>query len=71
MTLVEANKGDTVKVVNVPTGVLRARMIRLGISEGSEVTCVLKIPAGPVVVRQGNLEVALGKKIASGIEVSR
>ena len=71
MTLNEAKSGDILKVVAVPPGLVRAQMVRLGIGEGSEVTCILKIPAGPVVVRQGTLEVALGRKTASCIQVVR
>ena len=71
MTLTEAKRGDSLRVVAMPAGLVRTQVIRLGIVEESRITCVLNIPSGPVVVRQGTLEVALGRKIASGIEVVR
>ena len=71
MTLLDARKGDTVRVVSVPPGVVGAQMLRLGISEGCEVTCVLRIFSGPMVVRQGTMELALGRSIASRIEVDK
>ena len=70
VTLVEARTGDTLRVVGIPPGVVRAQLLRLGISESCELTCVLRVPTGPLVVRQGNLEVALGRKIASSVAVT-
>ena len=69
MTLDEANSGETVRVLVMPRGMVRTQMLRLGVEEGSELRCILRIPAGPVVVRHGTLEMALGRKIASAIEV--
>ena len=71
MTLAEAKRGDTLIVLTMPSGLVRAQMLRLGIYEGSEVTCALRMPAGPLVVRRDNLEVALGRKTASCISVRR
>ncbi len=70
MTLDQIARGESVRVVYVPGGDIRARMLRIGISEGSMIDCVLKIPAGPIVVRHGNLELALGRRLASAIEVA-
>ena len=71
MTLTEAKRGDSLRVVAMPASLVRTQVLRLGIVEESQITCVLNISSGPVVVRQGTLEVALGRKIASGIEVVR
>lgn len=70
LTLVEAKKGATVEVLEIPDGLVRAQLMRLGISEGSTLICALKVPTGPVVVRQGDVEIALGRKIASDIQVT-
>jgi Fe2+ transport system protein FeoA len=67
--LSQAKTGDRLTVVQIPPGLVRAQLLRLGISEGCELTCVLTIPAGPVVVRQGNLDVALGRKTAAEVQV--
>ena len=69
MTLDRASSGDSVTVVTLPSGEVRASLIRLGIQEGARITCILKMPAGPVVVRYGTTDVALGRHIASQIEV--
>jgi Fe2+ transport system protein FeoA len=69
VTLADASKGDTLQVVAVPLGIVGAQLLRLGIAKGSLLTCVLKIPGGPVVVRRGNMEVALGRKTASVVTV--
>jgi len=70
MTLDMAGNGDCVTVVALPSGEARASLVRLGIEEGARITCILKMPAGPVVVRRGNTDVALGRRIASQIEVA-
>lgn len=70
MNLAEAKRGDTVQVLQVPEGLVGAQLLRLGISEGSKLTLALKVPLGPMVVRQGNVELALGRGIASDIRVS-
>ncbi len=70
LTLTEANRGDTIQVIRIPEGLVRAQLLRLGIWEGSKLTCALKVPAGPMVVRQDDIEIALGRNIASEIQVS-
>lgn len=69
MTLTEMKQAAGVRVLQIPEGLLGAQLMRLGISEGSELTCALKIPTGPIVVRRGDVEIALGRKIASKIQV--
>ena len=69
MTLAEVSKSDTLQVVAVPPGIVGAQLLRLGIAKGSLLTCVLKILGGPVVVRRGNMEVALGRKTAAVVTV--
>ena len=69
MTLDQATRGDTLKIVTVPSGQTGAQLLRLGIGNGSLVKCVLKLPGGPVVVRRGNMEVALGRRTAATVTV--
>ena len=69
LTLTEMKQAAGVRVLQIPEGLLGAQLMRLGISEGSELTCALKIPTGPIVVRRGDVEIALGRKIASKIQV--
>ena len=61
MTLDQANVGD----MQVATLALR-----LGISEGASLRLMSKVPGGPLVVVRGKVEIALGRDICKGIEVS-
>lgn len=44
--------------------------LRLGVSEGERVTVISRIPGGPVVLRQGSRELALGRNICQHIQVT-
>ena len=70
MTLDQAKRGSQVRIVSIGDGLSRAHLLRLGISEGSTVTCQAKLPMGPVVVRRKRQEIAVGRKLAERIEVS-
>ncbi|TLM98315.1 ferrous iron transport protein A, partial [bacterium] len=48
---------------------VRAQAIRFGISEGEVVRCEQVVPAGPVVLKKNNQEIALGRGLASKIRV--
>lgn len=69
MTLVQAQRGQKITIVSIPSEQVRAQAIRFGIAEGSEVCCAEKLPAGPVVIAKGKQEIALGRKLAERIEV--
>jgi Fe2+ transport system protein FeoA len=71
MTLDKANGGESLTVLEVPANDLHASLLRLGIEKGARITCILKMPSGPVVVRHGNTDVALGRHIAAQIEVQK
>ena len=43
--------------------------LRFGMAEGAYVTCVTKIPAGPLVLKSGRQEIAVGRKLARRITV--
>jgi len=44
--------------------------IRLGIAEGEMVIVSSKVPAGPMVIRRGRVDVALGRELCQSIHVS-
>jgi Fe2+ transport system protein FeoA len=48
----------------------RAQAVRFGIGNGAHVSCVTKLPGGPVVLRSGRQEIAVGRGLASRITVS-
>ena len=48
---------------------VKAQAIRFGLTEGKKVLCSTIIPAGPVVIKVNQQEIALGRKLAQQIEV--
>jgi len=69
MVLAQVKKGQNLKILSIPNDLIRAQAIRLGIGEGSVVTCAEQIPAGPVVLRKNRQEVAIGHGLAKEILV--
>ena len=63
-TLDKVRRGDEFVVTRVDDERARVTAIRFGISEGSAVTCVTRIPAGPIVLRSGRQEIAVGRELA-------
>ena len=71
MSLVELKKGETATVTEVPAGEIRHQLLRFGIAPGCRVKCHARMPLGPVVVRFGGQEIALGREIARQVLVCR
>lgn len=69
MKLAEIKKGQSVRITQIPDEQARSQAIRLGIGEGSIVSCAEIIPAGPVVVRRNRQEIAVGRGLAAIISV--
>ncbi|NLI13875.1 FeoA family protein [Pelotomaculum propionicicum] len=69
MNLDEAKKGQLIKVTRIKDDLTRMQAIRLGIAEGSVVTCREIVPAGPVVVARNKQEIAIGRSLARTISV--
>lgn len=70
MTLDQAKKGSELTIVSIPDDASRSQLIRLGISEGTNVICHEKLPMGPVILRRRRQEIAVGRKLARSIEVT-
>ena len=68
-TLDQAERGDRMVVTAVDDDRARIHAIRFGMAEGARVQCVTKIPAGPVVLRSGRQEIAVGRELAKRIFV--
>ena len=66
-TLDCAHRGDEMVVMRVDDERARVTAIRFGISEGAKVTCVTRIPAGPIVLKSGRQEIAVGRNLAKRI----
>ncbi|MEC9489214.1 MAG: ferrous iron transport protein A [Halanaerobium sp.] len=69
MTLAEIRPGNDVLIEEIPDRMVRAQAIRFGISEGSVVSCFVRIPSGPIILRKNFQEIALGQKLAQKIKV--
>lgn len=70
MCLSELRRGQVATVAHIPEEQLRVQLLRFGIIPGSQVSCHTNIPFGPVVLRYGGQEIALGREIARRIRVT-
>ena len=70
MGLHEAPLNQIVRILKILNGETRTQLLRLGICEGSEVTCEQRMPLGPVIFRHRHNRLALGRGIAKDILVT-
>jgi Fe2+ transport system protein FeoA len=68
-TLADARAGDHLVVTSVDDDRARITALRFGMAEGACVHCVTRIPAGPIVLRAGRQEIAVGRDLAKRIGV--
>jgi Fe2+ transport system protein FeoA len=68
-TLADAHVGDRMVVTHVDNAHARITALRFGMAEGACVHCVTRIPAGPIVLRAGRQEIAVGRELAKQIGV--
>jgi len=71
ITLDQLCSGERAEVIEVDDQDIRAKVMRLGICRGEMVSCVTKVPAGPIVLKHGRQEIALGRALAKKISVRR
>lgn len=71
MVLSECKKGDVLEVIDIEDDWAREQVIRFGIVKGIKVVCESIISKGPVVIRRGNQNIAIGHQIAAKIQVKR
>jgi Fe2+ transport system protein FeoA len=69
ITLDQAQVGSILLVKKVIDEETATIALRLGISEGEQLHLASKVPGGPLVIRRGALEIALGRELCKGIEV--
>ena len=69
MYLNNCRRGQIIKILSIADSIMRAQAIRFGISEGEVVRCEEVLPAGPVVLKKNNQEIAVGRGLASKIRV--
>ena len=69
MSLNELKRGQNAIITNVPDENLRIQLLRFGIINGTQVSCHCKLPFGPVVLKYGGQEIALGREIARQVTI--
>ena len=70
-TLDRARTGEELEIVDVGDDHARVQALRFGMCKGACVTCVIRIPAGPLVLKSGRQEIAVGRQLAKRIRVRR
>ncbi len=70
-SLADARRGDRLTVLGIDDDMARVQALRFGVSEGVCVSCVTRIPAGPIVMAYGRQEIAFGRGLARRIRVRR
>jgi ferrous iron transport protein A len=68
-TLADAKVGDRMIVTHVGDDQARITALRFGMAEGACIHCVTRVPAGPIVLRAGRQEIAVGRALARQIGV--
>ena len=71
MCLTDIKRGERVLIHRISEEGLRTQLIRFGITEGSAIECLEKIPFGPFMVRHNRQELAFGRDIACRISVRK
>lgn len=71
MSLCDLRRGQRAQVAEIKDEGLRVQLLRFGITQGSQVECRTHIPFGPVVLRYGGQEIALGREIAGRVSIVR
>ncbi len=68
-TLADARAGERFVVTSVDDDHARVTALRFGMAEGACVDCITRIPAGPIVLKAGRQEIAVGRELARRIGV--
>jgi Fe2+ transport system protein FeoA len=68
-TLLALQPGEDGVVGYIADDSARAQAVRFGIGDGALIHCITKLTAGPVVLRAGRQEIAVGRGLAARIEV--
>ncbi len=70
MQLSMMKRGQKGRILNIDHSTLRIEALRFGIGIGQSIECYEIIPAGPVIIRKGNQEIAIGRELANAITVT-
>ncbi len=70
-TLDAIKSGEHIEILGVDDDHARIQALRFGMCEGTCVQCITRIPAGPLVLRSGRQEIAVGRNLAKRIRVRK
>jgi Fe2+ transport system protein FeoA len=68
-SLDKIKKGKKVIIHSLPEGITRIQLIRLGITIGSKVTCLERLPGGTIILQKNRQEIAIGYDLAKKIRI--
>jgi Fe2+ transport system protein FeoA len=68
-SLADARAGQYFTVTAVDDERARVTCLRFGMAEGACVQCVARIAGGPIVLKSGRQEIAVGRELAKRIRV--
>ncbi|HHW09348.1 MAG TPA: ferrous iron transport protein A [Firmicutes bacterium] len=71
LTLADARPGETYRIISISPWDGREQLLRMGLVEGSEVYCITAFGHGPVAVRSGRTNIAIGWGLARQIMVKK
>lgn len=71
MILTDCKKGDIIEILDIRDDWAREQVIRFGLVQGVRIVCQYNISGGPVVIKRGNQNIAIGYQVASKISVKR
>lgn len=70
LTLDQAPMGKPLLIQTIHDPQTAMVAMRLGIAEGETLTITSKVPGGPLVVRRGHVDIALGRDLCKGIGIA-
>jgi Fe2+ transport system protein FeoA len=70
VTLGEGKDGQLLTVTGTEGDDITWQALRFGIGEGSQIQVQKNIPGGPVIISKNQLEIAIGRQLASLIQVT-
>jgi Fe2+ transport system protein FeoA len=69
MLLSFLKRGEKGIITDIAHPTLRIEALRFGICIGQSIECCEVIPSGPVIVKKGNQEIAIGRQLANYITI--
>lgn len=69
MYLSDARPGQVVRIGRISDARARDQALRFGLSEGSTAICEQALTGGPIVLSRGALRVAIGRRLASRVNI--